>query len=233
MKLSRAAVFAILSLSVAALTLPSKNTQAQQSQGDQFLDGIGETALVARYVLAGNTQDWSRNNHHASFHGATESYVDDDKFGRVLSLTGGNGGFLQIPGDALVGLDTVSITSWVCFRSETAWQRLFDFGRGTTANFFCTPIGEQPHEGYRARITATGWSNEQGPVSQRIALNRWVHLAVVLDAANQTLTTYADGKQVGRATNVELTLEDVLKPRRRGQESSIHWQVAIRYRRDR
>ena len=161
MKRLLATVSAILSLCVAAMILPPQFARAQQSQGDQFLDGIGETALVARYVLAGDTQDWSRNNHHASLHRVTDSYVDDDKFGRVLSLNGGSGGFLQIPGDALVGLDSVSITSWVFFRSETAWQRLFDFGQGTTANFFCTPIGEQPNEGYRARITATGWTNER------------------------------------------------------------------------
>ena len=47
-------------------------------------------------------------------------------------------------------------------------------------------------------------------MARRIAVERWVHLAVVLDAAKRTLTTYADGKQVGRAANVTLTLEDIL-----------------------
>jgi hypothetical protein len=34
---------------------------AQGEGSDQFLDGIGETALVARYLLNGNTADSSRN----------------------------------------------------------------------------------------------------------------------------------------------------------------------------
>ncbi len=191
------------------LTLSAGFTRAQ-SQGDQLLDGIGETALVARYVLAGDTMDWSRNGQHASVLGAAETYVDDERFGPVLSLAGGRGGFLKIPGAMLTGLDTVSVTGWVFFRSEAAWQRFFDFGRGTRANFFCTPIGGQSGDGCRARITTTGWAGEQGPTSRRIRVNRWVHLAIVLDAANQTLTIYADGKRWDRATNVQWSLEDVL-----------------------
>jgi uncharacterized protein len=207
------ACFASIPVVCTAASVESSSVPLDQtSEGDQFLDGIGETALVARYILAGDAEDWSRNNHHASVLGAAEIYVDDEKFGRVLSLDGGNGGFLKIPGDALIGLDTVSVTGWVFFRSTVAWQRFFDFGQDARANFFCTPIGGQIEDGFRARITAKGWTAEQGPASQRIALNRWVHLAVVLDAANRTLTIHADGKRISRATGVQWTLEDVLDP---------------------
>ena len=37
--------------------------------GDQFLDGIGETGLVARYVLNANAEDSSRNQFHATLRG--------------------------------------------------------------------------------------------------------------------------------------------------------------------
>jgi len=185
------------------------NTIAQQTEGDQFLDGIGETALVARYILAGDTRDSTRNQRHGAIHGAEESYIDDEQFGKVLSLTGGSGGFVQLPGDALVGLDSISVAGWVQLRGESPWQRFFDFGQGTNANFFCTPLGGD-NQGYRARITNTGWSNEQGPASSRIEANTWVHLAVVLDSANNTLTTFANGKQVAQAGDIELSLEGVL-----------------------
>ena len=58
----------------------------------------------------------------------------------------------------------------------------------------------QPRAGQRSR----------GPWSPRIATGQWVHLAVVLDTAKQTLSTYADGVRVGHATGVALTLEQVL-----------------------
>jgi len=187
-------------------------TQAQTGGGDQFLDGIGETALIARYMFKGNAEDGSRNHLHATLHGDKAGYVQDSRFGQVLSLPGGSGGgYVQIPGKALIGEDTLSITGWIFLRDTSEpWQRFFDFGQNTTRNFFCTPIGEDPCEGYRARITATGWTEEVGPVSPRIAIGRWVHLAVVLDTAKQTLSSFVDGVRVGHASGVDVTLEQVL-----------------------
>ena len=185
---------------------------AEAGGGDQFLDGIGETALIARYVFKGNADDSSRNSLHAALRGDKAGYVQDSRFGQVLSLPGGSGGgYVQIPGKALVGVDTISVTGWVSVRDASeAWQRFFDFGQDATRNLFCTPIGEDPCEGYRARITTTGWTEEQGPVASRIAINQWVHLAVVLDTAKKTLSIYADGVRVGQVTGVTLTLEEVL-----------------------
>ncbi len=208
-RLSLPTLLTVWGLSMMAILAMASNVRAQSTEGDQFLDGIGETALVARYVLAGDARDGSRNHHDASVHGA-QAYVTDETFGRVLALGGGNGEYLSIPGSTLSGLDTVSVTGWVFYRSDAAWQRFFDFGTGTTSNFFCTPLGGQPADGYRARITTTGWNGEQGPVSQRITTDRWVHLAVVLNAANKTLTTYLDGTRAAMASDVACTLEDVL-----------------------
>jgi DUF1680 family protein len=184
---------------------------AQAGGGAQFLDGIGETALIARYVFNGNAEDWSRNSYNAKLLGIGGTYVDDSRFGKVLSLPGGeSGGYIQIPGQALVGVDTISVTGWFFIRDDTVWQRFFDFGQDTTQNFFCTPMGEDPSGGYRARITNSGWTEELGPVAQRIATEKWVHLAVVLDTARQILSIYLDGEKMGDANDVDLTLEQVL-----------------------
>ena len=37
-------------------------TSVFAQSGDQILDGIGETGLIARYVFDGDVKDWSRNN---------------------------------------------------------------------------------------------------------------------------------------------------------------------------
>lgn len=183
---------------------------AQTDGGDQFLDGIGETALIARYVLDGNTTDRSRNNYQATLQGSGATYLDDEKFGQVLSLPGTGGAFLQIPGSALEGADNLTVTGWLFLRSVEPWQRFFDFGLNTTTNFFCTPVGDAEEEGYRARITTSGWGEEQGPTAARAATNRWIHLAVVLDAPRRTLSIYRDGARVGQATNVALKVEELL-----------------------
>src|SRR6476646_122415 len=115
--------------------LGQQTGSAQTEGGDQFLDGIGETALISRYLLNGNTTDRSRNNHHATLQGSGATYVEDDKFGKVLSLPGTGGPFLQIPGQALEGEDAITVTGWVFLRSTEPWQRFFDFGVNTTTNF--------------------------------------------------------------------------------------------------
>ena len=201
----------LVSLLIINLITCTDSVDAETVVGNQFLDGIGETVLIARYVFNGNTEDWSRNNYHATLHGTGASYVEDEQFGKVLSLTEADaGGYVQIPEQALVGVDSVSVTGWVYVRSVVPWQRFFDFGQDTTRNFFCTPIGEEPSEGYRARITLTGWTEELGPVASRITTNQWVHLAVVLETAKKTLSSYVDGVRVGRVSDVGLTLERVL-----------------------
>jgi hypothetical protein len=71
---------------IVSLLVYSCQLFAQAVGGDQFLDGIGGTVLFARYVLNGNTKDWSRNNYHATLHGTEAAYVKDSQFGKVLSL---------------------------------------------------------------------------------------------------------------------------------------------------
>lgn len=166
--------------------------------------------LIARYALNGSTTDGSRNNHQATLHGSGAAYVEDDKIGKVLSLPGTGGAFLQLPAQVLEGADAVTVTGWVFLRSTEPWQRFFDFGLNPETNFFCTPIGDAEDEGYRARITTSGWGEEQGPTAARVATNRWVHLAVVLDATRRTLSIYRDGTRVGQTTNVATKVEELL-----------------------
>ena len=47
----------------------SGTTITNAQSGDQILDGIGETGMIARYLFNGDTKDWSRNNLHAKFQG--------------------------------------------------------------------------------------------------------------------------------------------------------------------
>ena len=194
-------------LSLLACPLPAR---AQSNGGDQFLDGIGETALVARYLFNGNAADRSRNGYQATLHGAGGAYVEDRRFGTVLSLPGTGGAFVQIPGESLLDMDAITVTGWVFLRSDQPWQRFFDFGPNTTSNFFCTPVGEGDAEGYRARLTTNGWTGEQGPTAPRVPTNRWVHLAVVLDAPRHSLNLFLDGARVGQSTNLTLNLEQLL-----------------------
>lgn len=182
----------------------------QAGEGAQFLDGIGETALIARYRFHGDSEDWSRNAYHATLHGAA-SYAEDEQFGQVLSLPGGgDGGYVQIPGRALIGMESLSVTGWINIKDLTPWQRFYDLGLGDGRYLYCTPVGQERADGCRVRMTAGGYGDEKGPATFRIATGQWVHLATVLDTGTKTLSLYVDGVRVGRSSGVDWTMTDIL-----------------------
>jgi DUF1680 family protein len=171
--------------------------------GDQFLDGIGETGLVARYVLGANTEDASRNQFHASLRGSGGTFVDDEQFRRALLLTG-DGSHLQLPGDMLTGEDTLSVTAWL-FVPTGGSGSLFDFGRDTKTRLYAVANPA----GFRAVMFVDGQMRAETAAAPFLE-NRWVHLAVVLDPASHVLTTYLDGAKVGQAVDVSVTAAHIV-----------------------
>ena len=164
--------------------------QAGQQGGDQFLDGIGETGLVARYLLTANAEDSSRNQAHATLRGTGGTFVEDSQFRNVLLLTG-DGSHLQLPGDAVAGEDALSVSGWL-FLPTGATGPFFDFGQNASTRLFviASPAG------LRAAVAFQGKVQETAPA--KFLENQWIHVVVVLDPAAHVLTTYMDGVRVGR-----------------------------------
>jgi len=181
---------------------------AKAQNGDQILDGIGETGLVARYIFNGDTKDWSRNNLHAKFQGTEPQFITDTRFGKVLSLSGENNSFLSIPTEALTDLESISITGWLYLRSKQVGQRFFDFGIDDTKHFFVAPLGTNLQEGYQALIR-TG-NNKNGITAPSLELNKWVHLTIVIDIPAKLMTTYIDSRPAGEAKDSPIDLTTVL-----------------------
>ncbi|MES2652219.1 MAG: beta-L-arabinofuranosidase domain-containing protein [Bacteroidota bacterium] len=183
------------------------NTVRAQN-GDQILDGIGETGMVARYLFNGDLKDWSRNNLHAKFQGTEAKFVNDSRFGKVLSLSGENNTFITLPGEALTDLESLSISGWIYLRSKQPGQRFFDFGKDATKRFFAAPVGTTTQEGYQALITAEK-ENIKGAISPVIETNKWVYLTIVINVPSKSMTTYVDGKPVGETKDIPLELTTV------------------------
>lgn len=173
--------------------------------GDQILDGIGETGLIARYQFKGDVRDWSRNNLHAIMNGTDFSYVNDSLFGNVLSLSGNSETFVSVPGEALKGEESLSITGWIYLRSSKSNQVFFDFGKNSKSHLIFAPAGTAGREGCLAQIFTE--SEKFSASSPAPALNKWNHIAVVLDVPSKTLSTYVNGAPAGKAENVAVILE--------------------------
>jgi DUF1680 family protein len=175
-------------------------------QGDQILDGIGETGLIARYIFRGDVRDWSRNNLHATIHGIDFKFIDDAQFGRVISLPGDKV-YLSIPGEAVKGEESLSITGWVYLRSPKSGQRFFDFGKDSASHFFVAPLGTANKAGYLAKLASK--SDQAVTASESLAINKWNHLSIIINAPERTLTTYLNGVRVGESKDVDISLEKV------------------------
>ncbi|WP_313781738.1 beta-L-arabinofuranosidase domain-containing protein [Flagellimonas aequoris] len=178
--------------------------------GNQILDGIGETGMVARYIFNGNAKDWSRNNLHGRIYGPNAKFEDDEKFDKVLSLPSDDKTFVSLPGEAVEGEESLSITTWVNFRSDQVGQTLFDFGKDYRNHFFVVPFGTKKKEGFQAQVIQNGKEKYTALSTDfKIEVNQWVHLAVVLDIPSKTMSIFINGKQVGKVDHMEMELGDL------------------------
>jgi DUF1680 family protein len=194
------AVFLAASTFLAAL---ANTPQQAQQGGDQFLDGIGETGLVARYVFADNPEDSSRNQFHATLRGTGAEFVDDPQFRRVLLLTG-MGSHVELPGRTLEGEDTISIAGWLWLPTGASGP-VFDFGQSASSRLFAVAS----KAGIRASIVSGGTVRGEAATGV-VPENQWVHFAVVLDPASRVLTVHVDGARAGQATNVGANAADIV-----------------------
>lgn len=178
-----------------------------KAQGDQILDGIGETGLIARYVFDNDQKDWSRNNLHAEIHGDAQ-FVEDDFFKKVISLK--DGAYVSLPSNVLNGLESISVVGWIQPEDKTPGTYLFDFGKSDTSHFFLAPFGTANSAEFEAGIISGKTENVilKAP-SAAIEKYPWAHIAVVIDVSSGRLTAFVNGAAIKSVENINMELEDV------------------------
>jgi len=175
--------------------------------GDQMLDGIGETGLISRYQFKGNDRDWSRNNLHAITRGTDFRFIPDSLFSNVLALSGESETYVSIPGEAVSGEESLTICGWINLLSAQPGQMFFDFGKNSNSHFFAAPAGTKEKPGLQAAFVAG--SKIYTTSSDAVPLKKWSHLAVVLDIPAKTLSTYLNGALVAEVKDATLDLSQL------------------------
>ena len=198
----RTFILLFLAFSTAAAVVAQQVQGGAQQGGDQFLDGIGETSLIARYQFNGNVEDSSRNQLHARLLGPSPTFVEDGQR-RVLLLTG-DGSYVQLPANALTGEDAVAVVGWL-YLPTRATGPVFDFGSSASTRLSAFVDAQ----GFRAAAVVGGQVRGETP-AKAVVENQWTHFAVVLDPAGKLLTAYIDGARVGQAANVAATPAQIL-----------------------
>jgi len=182
----------------------------QAQNGNQILDGIGETGLIARYIFDGDTKDWSRNNLHGKIQGSKAKFMEDKQFGDVLSLSSDGKAFVTIPGEAVIGEESLSITGWIYLNTGQKDQYVFDFGKSINSHLSVIPTGTKNEEGCQVEIT-TEKRNTYKVVSPSLEARKWNHLAIVINTSSKSLSTYVNGKLVGETKDIPLELDQLFE----------------------
>ena len=177
--------------------------------GDQILDGIGETGLIARYTFKDDAKDWSRNNWHGSIRGTDFKFVKDELFGSALSLNGSSDTYISLPAESVTGEQTLSITGWVYMRSAKSGQLFFNFEKDGKSCFFVAPSGINNKEEFLAQIQTN--AKNYSSSSPAAPVYKWIHLAVVINVPFKTLSTYLNGALVNETKNVDVVLNQLFK----------------------
>lgn len=143
--------------------------------------------------------DSSGNGNDATLVGGTK--VVTGKSGNAVDLDG-NDGYVQLPDDIVKNLTDFTVTAWVHMDNSKDYQRIFDFGSGTTKNMYLTSSGRNDGA-VGLSFAINGGSGEQ--VVQKgsdIATGKWVHVAVVMSGS--TCTLYENGQKVGENTKMTI-----------------------------
>jgi fibronectin type 3 domain-containing protein len=122
------------------------------------------------------------------------------KSGNGIDLVSTSSQYAALPEGVVNGLTTCTISAWVYPVSVSNWQRIFDFGTGTTNYMFLTPSAG----GYIRFAIRTPAINEQIINSTTVlSVGAWSHVAVVLNGTTGTL--YVNGTAIGTNTAMTLT----------------------------
>lgn len=154
------------------------------------------------------TNDWSAfypfNNdaheHLRLYNGTLESgafITNDPGRGNVLNLDGISN-YVLLP-DPVANCSTIA--TWVKWNGGATWQRIFDFGTGTTSYFFLTPMASSGNLRFAISTNGNG-AEQQINAPFPLPTNSWCHVAVTLDGTKGLL--YLNGNPVG--TNYNLTI---------------------------
>jgi hypothetical protein len=121
---------------------------------------------------------------------------------KSLQLDGTND-HVTLPTGIVSSHSNFTIEAWVYWEGGGNWQRVFDFGTGTTVNMFFTPSN-----GTNARfaITTSGGVNEQRlNAAAPLTTNVWNHIAITLSPSTTTGKLYINGVEAASNTSLSLS----------------------------
>lgn len=135
--------------------------------------------LVASYSFVSNGVDGSGNGNNVELDGSPI-------FTPGLSLDGTNQ-YAMAPAGIMASVTNFTIAAWVYWNGGAQWQRIFDFGNGTTQYMFLTP--NSGNGTWRFAVTTNGNGAEQRVETSEAPIGQWFHMAITYNGSTASLYT--------------------------------------------
>lgn len=119
-----------------------------------------------------------------------------------LTLVSTSSQYVNLPAGIVNSLSNFTIVAWVKLNATANWNRIFDFGSGTTTNMFLTPQNGGNSQVRFAITTSGGGGEQQINCNTTMTTAGWYQVAVTLNGNTGIL--YLNGLPVG--TNNAMTL---------------------------
>ena len=176
----------------------SASAQTSKTPTDLFLHlKLDETSGTTAADSSGNGWDATTVNSPAWTTGT---------LGNAINLTSASSQYLTLPAGVVSTLDDCTFAAWVKATTQSTWQRIFDFGTGTTNYMFLTTQYSSTsgsNNRMRFAITTGGGAGEQSILSTvAVGTGVWVHVAVTLSGGTGNL--YINGSLAGSTTGMTL-----------------------------
>jgi len=159
----------------------------------------GTNGLVLLYAMEGNVQDTSGKGNNGAASGNPAYGNGPTGYGKALTFDGLDD-YVTLPIGTLLGsLSNITVATWVNYSGAGGgWQRVWDFGTGTTNYMFLTPA--QGTTGPMTFAIRTVTVAEKRFAAARSLPTGWHHTAVVIDSAAMIAKLYLDGTVVSTSS---------------------------------
>ncbi|MDQ0877740.1 hypothetical protein QFZ77_006399 [Paenibacillus sp. V4I3] len=127
------------------------------------------------------------------------------KSGNAVDLSG-TSQYVALPTGVVSGDDKITVAAWVNLDTVSNWNRIFDFGSGSSTYMFLSP---KNGANGKIRFAIKNNNSSEQIIDGQAALptGGWHHVAVTLNGSTGIL--YVDGVQVGTNTGMTLKPSDM------------------------